>query len=373
MACRYSKSLDYDELDQDELIRKSFFGVNDVVTIIPSGSNLFPERYIQLLPWFAGSKKRVPDDIQAIISESEEFKNLGFKVREEIKRLMYVGVTRARDYLITTSYHNAGLTWLKHIGCNEVIPQNCIDSKIDLWSTGYFSDFRVFDKNHDFTGKPKVWNETSLVKLQKAENFKPRYVNPSKALGMSECEVRLLKDFNHRIAISAEKNSEGESPTDGEIGTCLHDIFCVYRPDSENILAKAQRILENRFMQSVFPEPERIIKSIDNLYRFLKETFGDPTVVHRELPLQKYTAEDQIIRGTCDMVWETSKGCVVVDYKSFRGDFNQITSRGDKHYAGNYAAQLNIYREVLEATGRNVITAIIYYAVMGLIVESGKK
>ena len=96
------ESLDFDELSTDEMIRKSFFGINDIITGDAEEGELFPERYIQLLPWFLGSKKKVQEDIKALITESEEFAYLNDKIRAEIKRLMYVGVTRARELL---DYH----------------------------------------------------------------------------------------------------------------------------------------------------------------------------------------------------------------------------------------------------------------------------
>ncbi|MDO9339009.1 MAG: 3'-5' exonuclease, partial [Bacteroidales bacterium] len=290
------ESLDKDDLDQDDLVRRSFFGVNDVAMKLPSGADLYPERYIRLLPWFLGSKKKVPDDKRTLIIESDDFKNLEIKVSEETKRLMYVGVTRARDYLITTSYHNVPLKWLKNIACSEIEPSICRDNKLNVWSTTHEAEFISFDKDPEFVGTTGEWNEKSLIKPLTIADYEPQYLNPSKVQETLNINVEVLEDFKQRIPISAEKNMEGESPSDAQIGDCLHDIFCVYGSDSEVNQEKVKRILKNRLMLHIFPDQQLIIGSIKNLYDYLKKQYPDPINIHKELPVQKFTNEEQIIR-----------------------------------------------------------------------------
>jgi ATP-dependent helicase/nuclease subunit A len=363
------ESLDEDELNEDNLIYKSFFGVNDVLTELPAAKNLFPERYIQLLPWFPGSKKKVQPDIKALITGSAEFANIVEEITAEIKRLMYVGVTRARDFLITSSYHNKKLNWLKNIGCSLVVPGECTDNSVDLWNTGFKSELVKCLRDPEFTGIEAEWDERSPVKPDKPAESEPRYLSPSKIREVLNPKVEVVRNFKDRIAIAASSDNQGEGPTDAQIGTCLHDIFCIYHPGSADNSERAKMILQNRLMQSVFPEHERIIVSMDNLYGYLNETYPAPLKVHREFPLQLRTPAGQIIRGSCDLVWETSEGCVLVDYKSYRGGENDIMNPGGEHYAGIYASQLEMYRNILEAAGKNVVASYIYYAVMGVIAE----
>ena len=363
------ESLDFDELHIDDMIRKSFFGINDIVLSGAEEGELFPERYIQLLPWFAGSKKKIQDDIKALITESEEFIYLFEKIRAEAKRLMYVGVTRARDYLVTTSYHNSKLNWVGNIGCISIAPADCTGDSINVWNTAHHSEFLSCSKDPGYTGPGEEWDARSLVKPEAAAEYEPRYLSPSRIHHELHPVVLLEHNFNHRIAVAAHSVSEGEGPTDAQTGSCLHEIFCVYDPESDNNLAKAQLILHNNLMRAAFPEPGRIIASIDNLYSFLNRKYPDPVKVYKELPLQKVTDESQIIRGSCDLVWETTEGSVLVDYKSFPGRVDQIIAPADEHFAGIYAPQIETYRNILEAAGKNVLATYIYYAVMGVIAE----
>jgi len=59
---------------------------------------------------------------------------------------MYVGVTRARDYLISTSFSEAPLKWLENIGCKEVIPSGCSSEKIDIWNIRLPCEISFFSK-----------------------------------------------------------------------------------------------------------------------------------------------------------------------------------------------------------------------------------
>ncbi|MBE0666409.1 MAG: hypothetical protein IH593_01930, partial [Bacteroidales bacterium] len=328
------ESLDEDEINEDDVIYKSFFGVNDVLTGLPSANNLFPERYIQLLPWFPGAKKKVQPDIKALITESAEYANIVEELTAEIKRLMYVGVTRARDFLITVSYHNKKLEWLKNIGCSLTAPGECTDSTIDLWNTGIKSVMVRCSMDPGFIGIQAEENERRPVKPDETTEGEPRYLSPSRISEDLIPKVELVRNFNARIAVAAGPGNEGEGPSDAQIGTCLHDIFCIYQPGSEANQERIRNILQNRHMQSVFPEPERIIVSMDNLYGYLNEEYGAPVKVYRELPLQMQTPAGQILRGSCDLVWETREGCVIVDYKSYRGGQNDIMTPNGDHYAG---------------------------------------
>ena len=62
---------------------------------------------------------------------------------------------------------------------------------------------------------------------------------------------------------------------------------------------------------------------------------------------------------------------MLIDFKNFPGNKATITTPGEKneHYAGKYAAQLKAYREVLQSSGLTVRDVLIYYSVMGCVVQ----
>ena len=363
------ESLDYDELHTDDLLRKSVFGVSDMLIKQPDSDELFPERYINLLPWFAGAKKSLPPDIRKLLLESELFQSINSKVADEVKRLLYVGLTRARDYVVTTSYHKSKLNWLSNIGCTEITPSSHTGTTIDLFGTSIMSEFEVLERDSEFVGLVNTDPISVPIRGNTPDDLKERYYNPSSAESPAGTRVNLIKDFEKRIPVNKVKKSNGEFYNDAEIGTCIHEIFCVYRKDSENNIDTAVRVLQSRLMRSVFPEPGRIIESADNLFGLLEDKYGKPTKIHRELPVQYLDSDGSIIRGTCDLVWETETGYILVDYKTFQGGIKQIISLEDKHYAGIYAGQLDAYSKILEKTGKKVTAKLIYYTVSGYLIK----
>lgn len=358
------ENLDYDELNQDSIMRKSFFGVNDMVTALPSPANLFPERYIQLLPWFLGSKKNVPEDIKNIIREKGEYKIIENKISHEVKRLLYVGVTRARDYLVTVSYHNKPLKWIENIEGKEIIPGNSTGETLDVWDAGIPADLEVITGDPEFTGIQDEEHPKRLVRPGKYDSFEERYISPSKVMEESAFDITVLKNFEKRISLKAGKETE-----EAQIGNALHYIFYSYSESERDPLAKTKSILTNLNMQSDFPEHQDIVTSIQNLYQFLESQYGPAVKIYKELPLQNFTEGEQVIRGSIDLVWETKVGLVVVDYKSYPGGIKNITNKDDAHYAGIYAPQLLTYQKMLEAAGKNVLATCIYYAVMGVVAD----
>jgi len=358
------ESLEKDELTEDDIMKKSFFGVNDMVTEMPSAENLFPERYIQLLPWFMGAKKTVPEDIKQLIRGKDAYKIIADKTREEVKRLLYVGVTRARDYLVSVSYGNNPLKWIENIGGREIKPANCTGGTIDVWDSGIDAEWEIITGDPEFGGIGNTEQPKRLVRPSGEKNFEARYVSPSKTNEEATFEVEVLKNFGKRISTKADKETD-----DAEIGNCLHHIYYSYSRQDENPRERAESILQNLNMRSVFPSPQDIVDSINNLYQFLESKYGAAINIYKELPLQHFTENEQVIRGSIDLVWETENGAVVLDYKSYQGGVKNITNQDDKHDAGIHGPQLLTYQRMLEAAGKKVLATCIYYAVMGVVVE----
>ena len=108
---------------------------------------------------------------------------------------------------------------------------------------------------------------------------------------------------------------------------------------------------------------------MNNLHSFLRRTYGDAVGVYRELPFM-YVREGsgQVVSGEMDLVWETEKGCVVVDYKNYPG-YDDVLDPESKFFVGKYWSQLECYREALEMAGKKVLDRLVFYAVQGRIIR----
>lgn len=70
-----------------------------------------------------------------------------------------------------------------------------------------------------------------------------------------------------------------------------------------------------------------------------------------------------------DFIWETSAGCIIVDYKTFPGKTEDLLDSNSNYYVGKYKGQLDCYEQTLAAGEKKIIAKLLYYPVVGVIVE----
>lgn len=361
-------SLYQDELNETNVIQKSFFGIQTILLSAPTKENLYPERFISLIPWFLSSPKTaLPADVTAEIAESEMYKAIWKRLENECKRLLYVGLTRARDFVITTSYNSKNgkeLKWIGNIGMLDCeSPADHPRQSINIWGLGSESVYNKLDLAEEFEGIQSSMTYERLVKHPNKNQYLQKYISPSAlAADPSDGQVEIVADFGCRIPLE----SSGSSITD--IGTCLHNIFCIYSPDRSDNKEIAENITRLNGLNGIIVDVDSVLRAIENLYEYLTAQYGNPMNIYLEYPFIN-TRGGQIVRGNIDMIWETGQGCVIVDYKSFPGKRDNITDPSDKHYAGNYLPQLTEYREVLAAAGKNVTDTLIFYSVQGRVIK----
>ena len=69
-----------------------------------------------------------------------------------------------------------------------------------------------------------------------------------------------------------------------------------------------------------------------------------------------------------DFVWETSDGCVIVDYKTFPGKKENLLDTKSDYYVGKYKGQLDRYEQALTAGDKQVVAKLLYYPLVGVVV-----
>ena len=136
--------------------------------------------------------------------------------------------------------------------------------------------------------------------------------------------------------------------------------------------ATCERIIEGYGLKDILNDSASIIKAWDNLTAFLKKEYGDADSATHEVPVAHelnftHNFDGHIVNGSIDYVYRTSKGTVLIDFKTFPGKESDILNEG-KHCAANYSGQFLCYQKALEANGETVIARLVYYPVGGLVV-----
>lgn len=354
-------SLDNNPIEEDSLIRKSFYGVRTVRRQKPTEENLYSQILISVLPWTFGTKKKVPvQEIKSRIIENEDYCKIQTTTLAEEKRLMYVAMTRPRDYLIFALNQKNPLLCFETFGvpvCNNFVASE----KADLLGSGimfYKDDSNLSDENWKF----KKQNEMVFVPQNKenAKDYEPRDIQPSGAQG-GKIEPVVFENLCPRITLGGAADMQ-------VVGTCIHNIFCVIESYADNALAQIAEYIKSCGLENVLSNPNEIISSWNGLVSLLKNEYGDCIKTYHELPF-KFLQEGQIVTGSIDFLWETKDGVVLVDYKTFPGTKTQILDEASSHYAGKYKGQFALYEKMLQLAEKNVLARIVYYPVAGLAVR----
>lgn len=271
--------------------------------------------------------------------------------REECKRLLYVGMTRAKDYLVTITYPKKQFKWLKAAGLEPVTDGLDGNNLEHVWDI----DAPLVKVEYCDVDNPVRYN----AEVPECTWYKPvidspvretKYVTPSK----QEATVESEKGERHAISDGIEVTGAFEANV---LGTCIHDYFAVHNLADEGNLTTAERLVDNFGLKENVPHPEQLVETACRLFSWFEANIGRVVGVRREVPFVHRQTNGQTAIGEIDLVVElTGKYCLLVDYKNTREE-------------GDYAAQLSVYRSALEAAGYIVDKMYIFYALQGVLQE----
>ncbi len=337
-------------------------------------------------------------------------------------RLLYVGMTRARDYLIFATRQPSQAHWLDELkderGVNLIaLPDSATDetqpSDPFFWTQGHIrtekTEFscvvRILETEEEagtnvpeaherdgssnvpadlgsLIGAQTVTVEKSLAAYVAATKpgipaeFLPARFQPSKA---AEMAARIAIEGTSRGAfgegpaafgVRNEKVIEmgGRIPITGHVEmSLLGDMVHAFLAADNAVSARVKRLELADGMRETFGiyaiTAEAMVDASDRLTQFLKARYPDVSAVHKEWPMHVRMGNVKA-SGWMDLVLETHTGWVIVDHKTFPG---KVSSWEDK--AKGYLPQLQVYASALQAaTGKPVREAWIHMPVVGVII-----
>ena len=301
---------------------------------------------------------------QKSITDFEFFKQKNKSEIEEMKRIMYVGMTRAKEQLIHTTYGgDKCATWLETIGCEKVD----LSSKNDkiIWSeaewTHEYIEVGVGEQTESDTDSSSTEEEKVYFNVLKTaeENveYKDKFVSPSKVKPQEGVyQIKGYDKFAERLTIKAIDRD------DSTIGDFFHHAMCLYSGDSELITSLAASY-------GINAEIDDIVNSINTFWQMLEVKYGKATEILRETPFCYTNNEGQVITGEIDLIYRTTEGDVLVDYKTYQGEISKLIDSNSEFYAGKYCGQISLYEEALTRKGYKVRDRLISYMSLGVTVK----
>ena len=354
-----------DVLDSGTLIKKQFMRVREMVLQDNASSNdpFAKEYYLHFFPNIVkGANGKPADPMIDKIKELEFFKQLEKRIKGEEIRLLYVGMTRAKDCIISLGIEddvNNDFAWLKNVGIKTP------DNK-HIWGVAQFDnsveEINVPDSGVTATVIPKY---TIVNKPQAHSDYGERYLSPSKLEDYPGLNTHTQWQ-EHGIEI----DTKGWGKDYATIGSCIHDIFAAYQKgkDEANRQIALNIIGGYGVADQLSGHIAAILRSADWLYDTLQSKFPqrDGDKIECEVPFMMTLNDGRALRGEMDMLWhytdDQGQHCILVDYKSFQGvDLNSHTK--------SYYPQLSAYVEALKECGIDVTHSIIFYPVYSIVHE----
>jgi ATP-dependent exoDNAse (exonuclease V) beta subunit len=300
-----------------------------------------------------GKTGRADFSFLEMVREKSEYGMMARKRQEEETRLLYVAMTRARDYLVFAARPNAlqALDVLDTQGGGSPleVPQDAMECP-----KGWITRMPEIAKTPLSLpqGGDRRW-----ITYKKRSKKDPGKVTPSQATSVD----------TQMIAVVGEPERYGERIRTGKIqdvrslGNVLHAFLAV---DCRSFDAKKKRAIASDLIASHGTKEsvsaEDIVIASDAFYTWLEFRWPDSTL-RREVPLHAFF-EGVVVDGTADLLVETQAGIIIIDHKSFPGSTSQAKERVAK-----YAPQLTAYKRVIElATKKPVIETGIHMPVVGL-------
>jgi ATP-dependent exoDNAse (exonuclease V) beta subunit len=278
-------------------------------------------------------------------------------------RLLYVTLTRARDYLVLC-LNRRGNPWLE-MSLDKAklsLPLPEADGEVQLnWSCeGTPLDLHVF-----YPGESMVLSSERQVVNWVAERsgvkeFPPARLSPSKMEMAKGIQVLAAEPqiIGERIDINGK-------PAMDQLGTALHGFIAADRGgirSPEERLSMLHGILERHGMSGTV-DAKAVIRNADAFYRCMKEKFHQFKIM-TEWPVYMLVGNQRMV-GNVDMILDTPQGWVVIDHKSFPGGAEEWKSA-----AISYDAQVKAYVDVLEkASGKKIAACFVHFLIGGGIVQ----
>ncbi len=320
-------------------------------------------RTLRFWPWPYGSTQYGPrtgfKKFTDCCKETDEYNSFDEREKAEQLRLLYVGFTRARDYLIISNKTEKRQSWLQMLIDDDIetftgVPTDNCDLEINI-RKHFNSLVRLWISSYNSLAKPVGVNNKSVDIFTEGEKkeWAPYRINPSKS------EIVENIGFIEETSIGHEFLSAGIDEERTDFGNFIHEVLCAFRPAMKNAAANhlIRRLADQyEFTQNV--NEEELLHRIRDFYRWIMNL--KPIQIHKELPLMM-EADGQLISGFADMVIETASSVILIDYKTFVGN-----SAAMKWKAKNFSGQLKKYSDILKKVypGKEIRSGI-YFIMMG--------
>ena len=305
-------------------------------------------RRLRFWPWpFGQQETGIP--LQTNVAAGDIGQAAARKAVEEELRLLYVGLTRARDLLVLVREKDQPTPWLDGLQAQWLQPGNGQLIMPDKTTIG-LQTLQLIPPAEVAAAKTDSHYTWFPAPLQPTPKL-PARLTPSRQLQVPGSRVGKIIDVGPRLPFSGALE-------EADLGDALHAIFAAefVNPDHAQRLENIQRILRGYSLGNQIKSDD-VLQMVERFRACLGQQF-QPKQVLVEIPIATTNEMGQRIEGFIDMLAETGNGWILIDHKSFPGKRSEWSTE-----AISYSGQLALYREALNKLKLPVATVWIHFAV----------
>lgn len=313
-------------------------------------------RWVRLWPWpYGAQKKNVYLDTSA--ADGALGKAAQYSLRQEKARLLYVALTRARDYLVLAPRMNVSKKGERKLktGWLDLFP-GALDlpaggGGIVAGGTPVPAIIEDVEASEEAVGPGAEM--APVLPSAPPPSFAPRRLRPSAAATDGAVAFTV-----HRIGPRLPLAGHADMWL---VGEAVHGFMAADRPSAPLAWREglARRLLEA--WQVTALAPEDLVSAADRFWSHIASAYP-AAGLRKEWPVLQVAA-GSITGGRADLVVEHADGLALYDHKTFPGE----EARWEEEMK-SYAPQLASYAAILgEASGRSVTRQAVHLATAGVI------
>lgn len=278
--------------------------------------------------------------------------------QEEETRLLYVGMTRARDYLVLAPPAGSACTWLRVLDNDDGTPRLGFPPPDDNLLRAGDETFvaTVWPLQAAMDGAIRTPAITHVSARAARPAMAPLHLRPSEASGDGSWRIA------ERVTLGARLPLTG-APDMTALGEALHAVLAyddVSRPRAQR-LADAAATFKRWEVTAL--SGDDAIEAADRFFRQAAMRWPGDRLI-REVPVSAKLG-DQLVHGRIDLLVERPGAFALVDHKSFPGRLQDWDGK-----ALSYAPQLALYADaVCVAAGTRCEELWIHLPVVGALLR----
>ena len=332
--------------DLDSEPKGDAFGVqvaSDVPTSAIDWRDPLAGRWIRFWPWpFHKQSKEVSLDTAA--ANSIEGQEAARSERAERARLLYVGATRARDYLVLTAKkvvtkkaERIESEWLDELVADTGGPVLSVPvaDALTVSVNGVAHHVRVSEFRSSDDGVAAAPAGAFDGSVVPKVSYPALRLRPSDAERDDEAVLGDEFDLGWRLPFAGATDMTS-------VGEAVHRFLAADDPSRDDAwrVALAARLLDAWGVSCL--DPRHVVEMGTRFLAFIDKRWPQ-AVLRREAPIL-YRVGDRTMSGRLDLVIEAPDEIVIIDHKTFPGGRAQRLEQARK-----YAGQLRLYRDAIRA------------------------